>query len=1703
MRLRRVLDARYYAVGSGVVTVLACVLACRLEVHDAGPAALVCAAAALTWLTANLRCRLAEITYACALALAGASFFALRHFEVEGPLVQLWVWSLLMQATICLAGSMLFRFIPPLHDCAWLRDYFMIPLKFSARAASFFVVANLIGASFEGAVTWTVASAACVWLAGLWLAIAAIEGWPVLFAGFQAALGFAWFAGVSAYITNLGADWREPRSLQLIGLGLAMLSLTWEVARLASRSRPRWLAVLSPAWPPLDRVITGGLVLGQYVLLTLLDWWGVGKELSDRPDSWRLFPAAWYGPAFSIVAWLLLAVLATVLLLWLREARSSPASERRRIGLQASLLGVTLLILTLPLLCAGGLFGASNDTASALRWGLALCYGFCSLLLWNRRRLGTDLDEQLPLPALRGLLICGGLIPVVWISAVVVIKVLANQPLAGPFGDSIFVAMSGPVSLLFPLFTLSAALAGHGIRERLAGYLLAAGWLANASTVGAFVLMLQRLDVPLMQVWVMVDVFLLATGVAWIWSMVWTALASRREGDPLLASRLLTINSAAGTALYGFVLWPATLWLMLRDAGVGKAWVLAAGSPWSWLAWCVLALGSCHLIWKRRGALPLHWFGVLSLSAVAIAACTIEVFWQRGFDALMFSGGLYACVWVWVTLYFDPEQPPRWLSMSRTLREGVIYAVIGSATAIFLGCTALGRSGAEQAVWSAGAIILAGLAYGLLAYQRKTEIWATLASSTMVLASAMLVRELDRENPYRWLHTVKVGLAVLGGMSLLRVALRPSITPANSIMVELRQLHVQISAGMVLTTFFLGIASVWLFLFPVQPGELLQAQATVAGWLALLGCSAAAIWYLSEVKPRRVVHIAGVSGLLLGIILAGTADTWLKQPWIGHHVASLTWTLLGLALLTLSWGNHLQRAASVSEGEDNRRLRFRLADCLPEVPTRAWVTACGAIVVFMALRGAWVEPARPYWSIATIAAVSVLLGALAAWSRSNVYVFGSGLLVNIIGALIDTSWRAQQPGLVVSIDDLLLAQILSFGVASIAWSLIELRLRRKGIEIAATLAPPFAQLALLAGITLSAGMVFLWNRAHLVGERVDWPLLPLAWTGVGILIAGALIDRWRPRHERFSLLQLYLSGLIAGGLLLLGRDLPINAWCLAATLVLATYVLLIVALLLLTSAKHEGWPGWFGQVQLASIILVLGLSLWITLTYTGWQERLGGALACTLSALAAVLLVRVWPLLYADSSSPINRWLADCFRRERFAGGLALTLVPMIVLEVCWAFIGPEATAAWLQRSAILMSLLAAATLLYRFVLPGMTVARGLPARSLSAAFAVVSMASLVLLLGQELLSYDVNVNVRSTPLFKGLAIAGILAILGLAGLALYSALTREPDLYGIEDSWRSSYVYVAELLLVAALAHVRLNVPDIFHPYVGQYWYLVAMVVAFAGLALGEICRRAHLPILATPLRRSSVALALLPVLAFRVAPLAGYCESLSRIVPGLDPFLRYLKTLSSATIFDIQALPMEALCWLLLGIFLGSLGRLRRSANDGIPAALAFNFGVWVLLGHQDATAFLQRPQLWLIPLGLIILAAESINRRQLGFWPSLTVRYAGLLCIYLSSTIEMFKDGLGYSVFLPIALALLAVAGMLLGILFRVRAFLAAGFSALLVVIFAQIWHAAVDHGNTWVWWASGILLGVAILGLFAIFEKHKNDVLKMLVTMKTWR
>jgi hypothetical protein len=80
--------------------------------------------------------------------------------------------------------------------------------------------------------------------------------------------------------------------------------------------------------------------------------------------------------------------------------------------------------------------------------------------------------------------------------------------------------------------------------------------------------------------------------------------------------------------------------------------------------------------------------------------------------------------------------------------------------------------------------------------------------------------------------------------------------------------------------------------------------------------------------------------------------------------------------------------------------------------------------------------------------------------------------------------------------------------------------------------------------------------------------------------------------------------------------------------------------------------------------------------------------------------------------------------------------------------------------------------------------------------------------------------------------------------------------------------------------------------------------------------------------------------------------------------------------------------------------------------------------------------------------------------------------------------------------------SVAGVLTGIGLRVRAFLYLGAGFLTLSLVSMVWHASRALHHVWPWWAFGFSLGVAILVLFALFEKRRDDFLHKIEQLQSW-
>ena len=286
-----------------------------------------------------------------------------------------------------------------------------------------------------------------------------------------------------------------------------------------------------------------------------------------------------------------------------------------------------------------------------------------------------------------------------------------------------------------------------------------------------------------------------------------------------------------------------------------------------------------------------------------------------------------------------------------------------------------------------------------------------------------------------------------------------------------------------------------------------------------------------------------------------------------------------------------------------------------------------------------------------------------------------------------------------------------------------------------------------------------------------------------------------------------------------------------------------------------------------------------------------------------------------------------------------------------------------------------------------------------------------------------------------------------------------------------------------SSLCTLKLNVPELFLGAAVRYWTFSVMGLALIGIGLAEYFERRRADVLAVPLRRTGVLLPLIPLLAFWAKPPEFLTEFANGRAPGLSPMLAYLEKLP-------QHFDTYAWLWFLAGGVYGLVALSRKSFGWALLAALATNGAPWSLLTYHELPFFVH-PQAWVIPLALILLGSEHVNRRRLREDVSNGMRYLGVAMIYVASAADMFIAGVGQSVWLPVILAVLCVAGRAGGNHDAGAGIPVPRIGFLFLDIFAMIWHAPVNLEQTWVWYASGIVLGVAILALFAVFEKWKNQ------------
>jgi hypothetical protein len=868
----------------------------------------------------------------------------------------------------------------------------------------------------------------------------------------------------------------------------------------------------------------------------------------------------------------------------------------------------------------------------------------------------------------------------------------------------------------------------------------------------------------------------------------------------------------------------------------------------------------------------------------------------------------------------------------------------------------------------------------------------------------------------------------------------------------LLKLQIEIAIG--LNVLLIVPIAIGLVFVPEPAGIGTLAAGNFIGWLTLVTTLVAAVWFAWSREERFKAIALAVVLVACSCLLSFSLST--KSGWVGLHALTIAVTIASwLMLAASSFTFREPNAAAVQSRFGMIAAVFDPSNW--ESDCRRLAAIIGGFGVFLSLRTVVDFKTSSWWSIAPLLLLSALAATLNWQTLRRRYLYAAGLLFNVAVSL----WwiffvREHFPA-----HSFWYVNLIAGSLAGILWLWLELRSRRLcADETGRTTTLSFHNVVATFAFALLLLIVLESYVAGGLSPLRETPVL--AWFGlasVASLITACLWDK----QARYAVAALYLLGLIAAAMALHQLELSSTRLGWSAAVFMAIYAI-ITALLwrwrgkLIALAQQFRVPArigpevtqldWLSAFSILAVAVVTSIAYWINLRFLDFGLRSTAAIAVAAQAVTFGLL---------GEGNLRERW--------RHAA-IGILIVGTILFS--WSWLTPGVDSTWLNRSVILMVEAFGLTALYGLLLNKL--------RDLLPAWANAARACVPWLIGAGVVAlffslttevfYQVNFGaVRIHPvslLAIGLTLASAIII------CILFALSPAHDPLTLSERGRMTYVYAAEVMLTLLFVHIRLTLPWLFTGFIERYWPLAVMTIAYLGVVTSESLRRKELLVLAQPLERTGVFLPLLPVLGFWLAASEVDYSALLFIVGGLY----------------------------------GLLSILRRSFVFGMLAAVAGNAGLWYLLHRTADYQFLQHPQLWLIPVALSVLLAAYFNEDNLTEDQMAGIRYLSLVTIYASSTADIFINGVANSPWLPLILGSFSLAGVFSGIVFRIRGLLLLGSVFLLLSIITMIWYASANLGWTWLWYVAGIATGATIIFMFALFEKKRAEVLRVVEGFKEW-
>jgi hypothetical protein len=866
---------------------------------------------------------------------------------------------------------------------------------------------------------------------------------------------------------------------------------------------------------------------------------------------------------------------------------------------------------------------------------------------------------------------------------------------------------------------------------------------------------------------------------------------------------------------------------------------------------------------------------------------------------------------------------------------------------------------------------------------------------------------------------------------------------------------VQIGIAIIGSAILLIPAAINLIVHPGWNGPGSAAVGGLYGWAAFVLATMAFAWF-SRAYSKRLSPNSLCAMLVAASCLLAFNGNWSPANWSGYHALMITLALTAwLMLLARRLPSFIETTAGGSRFIKEQISAIGLTD---EWKWNAALlaTVSGSAAVLLALRGVSNDPTGSWWSLGVVLVMSTLAAALNWQTLRRGYLYAAGILFATATSIWWLNhWVAQD----VDVTRFLEVNVTALCFSSVAWLAFEMRARRVLGSNRSTVAS-FHNVVALWSLVIMAALVFIRLTLEVFGVRV--PHVELAWLSLSSLVVLMIACIW-DSHAKYPVAGLYLTGLLVLGMAMNELRLTPTRMAWAVVIALAVYAIATSLIwrwrdqLIAWTARlriparlkpDAGELKWLWVCNTILITTIVSLAYWIDLRFAEWTLRMSAALAVGAQAVTFALI------------APAKQ--RQSWQRAAFA------VFTIGAVFVGWAWLTPGVSGTWLNRAVILM-----VEMFAMIALLGLELDKGLERepewtkaiRDCAPYLTGAGVIALFFVLCTEVF-YQIEFGAVRVNVLALATVAVSLA--SAAVICILFALSPKHDPLALPEHRRRNYVYVAELMLALFFMHIRLTMPWLFTGFFERYWPLVVVAIAYLGVVTSEMLRRRNVLVLAHPIERTGVFLPLLPVMGFWLT------------APEID----------------------YSLLLFLVGGLYGLLSILRRSFVFGILAALAGNAGLWYGWHRTLGYGIGEHPQLWLIPAACSVLIAAHLNRKDLSEEQQTGIRYLALVTIYASSTADIFINGVANSPWLPMILAALSLVGVFGGIMLRIRAFLLLGSLFLLLAIATMIYYASANFGWTWLWYVAGIVTGATIIFMFALFEKKRDEMLRVVEGLKSW-